>query len=404
MVTPTTQRQLWLAFTLSALVYLLAGTVSTLMATYLPAALPELATGTFSEQVKSQIGAYISAAFLYGWVIGGLFFGFLTDRIGRVKGLTLSAALYGVATVLTVFVPDWQLLILYRFTAGMGVGGVLLIATVYISEIWPLATRPIMLGVLAVSFPVGIVGSGALTVFFTNWRQAFLLGFIPLVLALAIFLFLDESLAWSSSQKGKKRFGQSMWAVDNRANLITGALIFGSVLIGLWGLFSWLPTWVQGLLPPGQSGQTERGLCMILLGMGGILGGIISGFLIKVLGSRTTLIITFSGCLFACSLLLLTNKQFSPIIYLEIALLSLFFGISQGALSSIIPELFPVTFRASATGVCFNIGRFFTATAVFFTSTLITFLGGLSNTLQAFSVAFLVALIAVLIRHKPKIS
>ena len=195
-----------------------------------------------------------------------------------------------------------------------------------------------------------------------------------------------------------------MWAVDNRANLITGALIFGSVLIGLWGLFSWLPTWVQGLLPPGQSGQTERGLCMILLGMGGILGGIISGFLIKVLGSRTTLIITFSGCLFACSLLLLTNKQFSPIIYLEIALLSLFFGISQGALSSIIPELFPVTFRASATGVCFNIGRFFTATAVFFTSTLITFLGGLSNTLQAFSVAFLVALIAVLIRHKPKIS
>jgi MFS family permease len=141
---------------------------------------------------------------------------------------------------------------------------------------------------------------------------------------------------------------------------------------------------------------------MILLGSGGIVGGIISGFLVKSIGSRLTLMITFAGCLLACSVLLLTNKVFSPVIYVELAVLSLFFGISQGALSSIIPELFPVTIRASATGVSFNIGRFFTATAVLFTSTLITYMGGLSNALQAFSISFLLALIAVLIRHKPK--
>jgi cyanate permease len=74
----------------------------------------------------------------------------------------------------------------------------------------------------------------------------------------------------------------------------------------------------------------------------------------------------------------------------EIAVMAVFFGISQGALSAYIPELFPTAVCAAATGFCFNIGRLFTAVAVFFVGALVSLLGGYSNTLFIFSFIFLI--------------
>ena len=380
------------AFALCIIVYILGGTVSTLMSASLPVAIPELLGGNVSEARLGEVGAYISAVFIYGWMFGGLIFGIISDRIGRKKVLISVTLLYGIATLLTAFVQNWYVLMVYRFLTGMGVGGVLLIATVYISEIWAEKTRPIALGILAVGFPIGIVTTGGLTVFFSNWRESFWLGLIPIIMAILMFFVLSESTQWNNLEKSKKVSYSTIFEPIYRKNLVTGSLIFGSVLIGLWGIFSWIPTWVQTLLPAGQNGQQERGITMILLGSGGILGGILSGFLIKFLGSRKTLIITFLGCILACFVLFLTNTIFSKIIYLETAFLCLFFGISQGTLSSYIPDLFPTLIRATATGFCFNIGRFFTATAVFFVGSMVAFFGGFGNALLSFSLAFFVAL------------
>jgi len=382
----------WRAFFLASLAYLLGGTVSTLMATYLPVVITYLAGGPVSTARMGELGALINAAFLYGWMVGGLGFGPVGDRLGRVKALTFATGLSGGATLLTAFAPNLYVLVACRFATGMGVGGVLLLATVYLSEIWPARTRPIMLGILAVTFPIGLVAAGSLNVVFPAWRQAFLMGLLPLGLAL-LTLTLPESAAWQRD-RGNQVTGQLL-APQNRPNLLAGTLIFGSVLIGLWGLFSWLPTWVQTLLPPGRTGGTERGMTMMLLGLGGIAGGVLSGFLLNRLGNRRTLLLTFTGCAGTCVLLLLTNRHFSSIVYAELALLSLFFGISQGSLSSIIPDLFPVAIRATATGFCFNVGRFFTATAVFFVGNLVTALGGFANALLGFSAAFLIALVTV---------
>ncbi|NBB21725.1 MFS transporter [Runella sp. CRIBMP] len=393
-----------LAFALCMISYLFGGTVATLMSVYLPVAVPELLGGTVSEAHLGEVGAYIGAAFLYGWGVGGLTFGVVSDRIGRVKSLALVTGLYGIATLLTVFVPNWYALIACRFAAGMGIGGVLLISTVYLSEIWPVRTRPIALGILAVAFPIGIVTTGGLNVFFANWRDAFWLGIIPIGTALAMIRCLPESAAWASSRQTYRKQTSELWDADNRPNLIIGTLIFGSVLIGLWGIFSWIPTWVQSLLPVGQNGQQERGITMMLLGSGGIVGGVLSGFLIKSLGVRKTLIVTFLGCASVSFILFLTNRSFSPIVYIEMACLSLFFGISQGALSGYIPQLFPTVIRATAAGFCFNIGRFFTATSVFFVGAMVAFFGGLSNALLTFSVAFLVSLAGAFFSRETKIN
>ena len=373
--------------------YLFGGTVSTLMSASLPVAVPELLGGNVSEARLGEVGAYISAVFIYGWMFGGLLFGIVSDRIGRKKVLIFVTLLYGIATLLTVFVQNWYVLMAYRFITGMGVGGVLLIATVYISEIWAEKTRPIALGILAVAFPIGIVTTGGLTVSFSSWRESFWLGLIPISVAILMLFLLPESTQWTQIEKSKKVSYSTIFEPLYRKNLVTGSLIFGSVLIGLWGIFSWIPTWIQTLLPIGQNGQQERGISMMLLGSGGILGGILSGFLIKYFGSRKTLIFTFLGCILACSILFLSNQEFNKIIYLQTAFLSLFFGISQGALSSYIPDLFPTIIRATASGFCFNFGRFFTATAVFFVGTMVAFFGGFSNALLSFSLVFLIALI-----------
>ncbi len=389
-----------IAFAVCMLCYLLGGTVATLMSVNLPVAIPELLGKKPSVDELGQIGAYLNASFIFGWMFGGLTLGIISDKIGRIKTLAFSAGLYGVFTLMTVFVANWESLLVYRFFTGLGVGGVLLISTVYISEIWNASTRPVALGILAVSFPIGIVLTGGLNVLFGNWRQSFWLGIIPILLAFVIML-LPESSIWQSERLNKKQEKESIFSAQNGKKLLIGSLVFGSVLIGLWAIFSWLPTWVQGLLANTSSdGQKERGLTMMLLGIGGIVGGMFSGFLIKKLGSRITLMLTFSGCFLACLILFTTNSSFTPIIYLETALLSLFFGISQGSLSSYIPALFSTTIRATATGFCFNIGRFFTATAVFFVGSLVSVFGGIGNALLSFSITFLIALVVVYFTEK----
>ncbi len=396
---PQTQLADWFAFGLCALSYLLGGTASTLMATFLPVAVPELLDQSVSEAQLGDVGAYISAAFLYGWAAGGLAFGLLGDRIGRARAVAFVTFLYGAAMLATVYATTWPALLFCRFLTGAGVGGVLLLTTVYLSEIWPQKNRAVILGVLAVMFPVGIVTSGGLNAGLVYWRDAFWLGLIPVLVSVLMIVRLPESDNWS--QQRQQPQSNAQWTQADRHNLLTGVLIFGAVLIGLWGTFSWIPTWVQSLLPAGQTGSRERGLTMMLLGMGGIIGGMLSGVLVERLGSRQTLLLTFTGCAGGCALLFLSNRQFSPVIYAETALLALFFGISQGALSSIIPALFPVRIRATAAGISFNIGRFFTATAVFFVGTMVAGLGGFGNALLVFSIAFLIAGIATFLRYRP---
>lgn len=398
---PDTLAANWLAFSLCAASYALGGTASTLMATFLPVAVPELLGTSVTAAQMGNVGAYISAAFLYGWMTGGLTFGFVSDRLGRSRAIAFATGLYGMAMLLTTVVPNWPLLLLCRFLTGAGVGGVLLLTTVYLSEIWPVRNRAVLLGILAVMFPVGIVATGGLNIGQVGWRQAFGLGLIPVLVALLMVARLPESVSWERERQTRNQLGQPVWTALNRTNLLTGVLVFGTVLVGLWGTFSWIPTWVQTLLPSGQTGEHERGLTMMLLGMGGIIGGLFSGLLLNRFGSRKTLLMTFAGCAGGCSLLFLTNSHFSPIIYAETAFLALFFGISQGVLSSIIPALFPVHIRATAAGISFNVGRFFTATAVFFVGTMVAGLGGFGHALLVFSVAFLIALITVWVRYKP---
>jgi len=369
---------------------LVCGSVSTIMPAYLQNVVHDL-LGKGNDKYLHDKESVINAVCLYGWMFGGILWGIICDKIGRTRSVILSTAFYGLFTVLTGLASTWFWLSACRFLSGFGIGGVLLTTNILIAEIWPEKKRAIALGVLSISFAIGIFSTGLIQFVFPAWRQAFWIGIIPLVLAFILIWSKSESLQWIESRKlrnaNKKEDAPVALPVKE---LLAGSVVFGTMLIGMWAIFSWFPTWMQGL--PGNR-ISKTGLGMMLFGIGGLSGGVISGWVVNVLGLRKTMMMCFMTCFIFAFVLFKLNVSFNTMIYPEIATLAIFFGISQGALSLYIPQLFTTGVRALATGICFNVGRLFTATVVFFVGALVNFFGGYGNSIFAFSFVFLIGLI-----------
>ena len=135
---------------------------------------------------------------------------------------------------------------------------------------------------------------------------------------------------------------------------------------------------------------------MMLMGGGGLVGGFVSGWIVNAFTVKRTLLAFFTISFILSFFLFRLSVHLSFIVYLQIAIISFFFGVSQGALSVYIPDLFPPAVRATGTGFCFNMGRFFTGVAVFFIGSLVEFLGGYGNAIFCFSFVFLGGLLITL--------
>lgn len=380
----------------------LGGTVSTLMSVYLPVAVKDLLGDTPSADMN-RISAYINALFIFGWAFGGFTWGIIGDGLGRKRALLLAITCYGIFTVMTGFMNSWGGVVFCRLVSGFGVGGVAVSAYTLLSEVWPQKSRPVFIGIVSIAFPVGIVSAGLINYIVGSWREGFLVGIIPLALALAGLFVIRESDKWiadrNSAESRDSKF-KTMFSPMHRKDLISSSAIYGSMLMSLWAIFSWLPTWVQSLIT-NTDAQKERGLSMMLLGMGGLAGGFFSGWFVKAIGLQKSMTIGFATCAVLSFILFKTNDVFTPVIYLEIGVLSLFFGLNMGILSSYIPQLFPTYIRATATGFSLNIGRVVTAVAVLFVGVLVTAMGGYGNALLVFSTIFILGLFVVLF-VKPK--
>jgi MFS family permease len=389
--------KLRLVFAICFVSSLFGGVVSTLMSVYLPVAVRDL-LGPVSDKELNDVSATINSVFIFGWMFGGLGWGLICDRIGRARTVMLSTFCYSLFTILTAAATSWWLVTGCRFLSGFGVGGVLVTTTMMVSESWTGKGRAVALGILSISIPVGIFSAGLINYLLPQWRLAFLTGAIPLVAAGVALFRLKETDKWKRREpQGNTRLG--FLAGPYRKNLLTGSVIFGAMLIGMWAIFSWLPSWVQSLSGLADAPH-QRGLSMMMMGAGGLTGGFVSGWVVHAIGLRRTMIACFAICFGMSFLLFKLNLAFTGLAYAEIAIMAVFFGISQGALSVYIPELFPAAVGAAATGFCFNVGRLFTATAVFFVGALVSWLGGYGNTLFIFSFIFLIGLLATTLAGK----
>ncbi|HLF64591.1 MAG TPA: MFS transporter [Saprospiraceae bacterium] len=364
---------------------------SVLAPAYLPEILRDMGSAGDAE-TAARVGAWINFSFLAGGSVGGILLSFISDRIGCRKVLALSLLLYGAGSGLGIYAPNWELLAVTRFLVGTGVGAALVVTVVMIANAWTKASA-VALGILSVAYPVGIILSGIITTNVDEWRTAFLIGAIPALLALPVYLLTQETIMPKVEGQSSRRVSFASY----QGKLISGILVYGSMLIGLWAAFSWLPTWVQSLNDDTVAvGLSERGTAVILLGLGGLMGGIISGWLSNTFSAWRVQALCFIICLLLSLFLFKLNLTYSMWVLVGSGLLGFTFGVSQGVLNIFIPALFPVEIRAGATGLCFHTGRIFTAIAVFFVGAWAIALGGYGNAIFTFSLVYVIGLMALL--------
>ena len=156
-------------------------------------------------QLSSTNVGFVGSAYLAGAVLGALFFGWLTDRLGRKKLFFITLAVYLVATAATAF--SWNLwsFALFRFLTGAGIGGEYAAINSTIQELVPARVRGWTDLVINGSFWVGAAAGAAGSIVLLDpallpadigWRAAFLIGALLSVVIFFMRMWLPESPRW----------------------------------------------------------------------------------------------------------------------------------------------------------------------------------------------------------------
>src|SRR5437667_12000325 len=250
--------------------------------------------------------SYITALFLVGAALGGLSFGWIGDRLGRVRAMTLSILTYSVFTGLCYFAREpWHLGGL-RFVAAFGMGGEWSLGVALVMESWPADKRPLLAGVIGAAANVGFVLIAVLGAFFqvtrTSWRWVMLAGAAPALLTFFIQLVVPESERWKESAKrGMSRPVKEIFSRRFLKNTLL-AIAFASVaLIGTWGSVQWLPLWADQLTA-GTMPQAKANT-QILSGLGAVTGCLLGGLFGGGIGRRAACLSLCLLSLFLCGFL-----------------------------------------------------------------------------------------------------
>jgi MFS family permease len=369
---------------------------STLMTVAMPSALGEL-LDTTSRAATSQAGSILASCFLLGWTIGGIGFGWIGDRLGRVRAMIGSVLLYAAFTGLSGFATTWPMLAACRFLTGLGIGGELVSIATFLAEVWPARSRAIAVGALITSYQAGVFLAGLVNLSVPTWRHAFWIGTLPALLVVFLRLAFKESDRWHEARDRQVTDGGHLSpmailrAPAHRRDLMVGATIFGGLLVGYWASLSWIPTWIQSL-PGVDAHGSARSIATMAQGLAAMVGCALAGWLADAIGRRGSLMLGYLGAFGMSAILFLTNPVFSSLVYLESAGLGFFTGIAQATSYVYLPELFPTRARATGTGFCLNAGRLVTAIAVLFVATAVGALGGYGPAALAFAGSYLVGI------------
>ncbi len=249
-------RSRWMALTAALLGWMFDGLEMGLFPLVARPALANLLPDAADRDIGRWF-AVATAGFLVGAATGGVLFGWLGDRLGRVRALTLSVLTYAVFSGLCGFATAaWQIAVL-RFVSALGMGGEWSLGVALVMEVWPNRSRALLAGLIgaAANFGymfiallgvglgrvIGPLGDGlrsaglpeewvASLVGHSGWRLLMILGATPAILTFFIRLFVPESSRW---EKARERGSTSGWAARDLVGVLIGAAA-GCGLIALW--------------------------------------------------------------------------------------------------------------------------------------------------------------------------
>lgn len=187
------------------------------------------------------------AAFAFGGAIGGMFFGMLSDRIGRSRTMIFTILFYSFFTGAQAFVTSpWQLMLL-RFFVAMGVGGEWAVASAMVAEVMPERVRHITSSIFHASSVFGTLLAAAAGAFIVDnsslgWRWGFAVGVLPAILTLWIRWKLREPEQWQRAKEAESadqskatgRFSE-LFVGDNLRNSLVGVALASIGLTTFWG-------------------------------------------------------------------------------------------------------------------------------------------------------------------------
>jgi MFS family permease len=309
----------------------------------------------------------ITALFLIGAAAGGLLFGWLGDKIGRVKAMTWSILCYSLFAGLSYFAQEpWQLGGL-RLLGALGMGGEWSLGVALVMEVWPRDKRPLMAGLIGAAANLGycliaLIAMGK-PITEESWRWVMLVGAAPAVLTFIIRLFVPESERWVESQRaGPTQPLREIFSPELRRRTFL-AIGFASVaLIVTWGIVQWIPLWADKMAQDaGEHDKRIKAYAQFWNSFGAVLGSLAAPLLGWKFNRRPVYFGMCLASLIACQALFHLFSSVGPGFYAMILLVGACTASFYGWLPQYLPELFPTRARATGQGVCFNSGRILAA-------------------------------------------
>jgi MFS family permease len=341
-----------------------------------------------SAGLVATYAGYSTSIFMIGWAVGGVLFGILGDRIGRVKTMLISILSYSVFTGLSVLSTSVWDFSAYRFLTGLGVGGEFAVGVALVAEVMPSRARPYALGFLQASSTVGNVTAALIGIFLgrlqaaqmiaTPWRWMFIIGALPALLVLVIMRRLKEPESWQIAKDRNVKLGSvtELFSSKWRASTLIGMTLAFSGVVGLWGIGFFAPDLLSSVLDKTFRAQHMpenliasqktlwTGINSLLQNFGSFWGIYAFTYLTARIGRRKAFAAGFLAAMCATAFTFWKLQNFSDIFWMTPLMgfcqLSLF-----GGFAIYFPELFPTRLRSTGTSFCYNAGRLVAAVGPF---------------------------------------
>jgi len=363
-------------------------------------------------KIPLPYAAFLFSATLLGAFLGGVIFGIYTDRLGRIKTMTITILGYAIATGLCGLAPNFTILLILRFIVGLFLGGEWGAGAALVTEVWPANWRGRISGLLISSWQVG-TGLAALVTLFVapawGWRTVFFIGVLPAILALWVRLSVAESPVWLETKKAleKKKEPSSgmgpeskqgsrnplaeMFSGNLRPRAILISLKMGCILFVLWGILAWLPMVLAS--PPRNLSIVRSMGYMMIFALGNLVGQILMGFFMDWVGRKKAFLTVF--VLGAIMLVIYPRVIDINTLFWAGFFLGVFVFAPMGGIAAYTGELFPTRMRGTAINWGMGFGRGVSVLAPIFLAALAPHmgLGGAFVTLALFyGVSFLAML------------
>ena len=330
-----------------------------------------------------QAGVLGSCA-LVGMMAGALFFGSLSDRIGRRKTIMTCVLLFSGVTALNGLATSPETFALCRFVAGLGIGGVMPNVVALMNEYAPGKMRSTLVAIMFSGYSLGGMLSAGLGMLFIpqwGWQAVFYVAVIPLLLLPLLIHQLPESMDFllrsGQAERAKVLLAQAtsdylpehddqLSLVATRAGKVSIREIFseGRVVntLTLWAAFFCcllmvyaLSSWLPKLMSSAGYGLNSSLAFLLVLNSGAIVGAIAGGWLGDRVGIANVLL-----CFFACgalSLSLLALKAPVAVLYLLIAVAGASTIGTQILANACAVQYYPPHIRSTGLGWAMGIGR-----------------------------------------------